>query len=74
MQTSAPKQKDNAIEGRVFNRQIDLLYEGMLFAVLSTGIVVLLTFVFLSYSVDLAVLSLWFILFCIVLGGRLLSG
>jgi signal transduction histidine kinase/DNA-binding NarL/FixJ family response regulator len=74
MQPSSQKQTDAAIEGRVFNRQIDLLYEGLPYAVVSTVIVVVLTFGFLSYSTDMATLGPWFILFCLILPGRLVTG
>ena len=74
MQSSTRKQQDASIEDRVFSRQIDLLYEGLPYAVVSTTIVVVLTFGFLSYSTDMVTLVMWSILFAVVMVGRLISG
>ncbi len=51
----------------VYRKQIDLLYEDMPFAIISTAAVVMLVFLFLSDSVSWHNLAIWFSLFCMVL-------
>lgn len=51
----------------VHRRQVDLLYEDLPFAIVSTAVVVTLVFLFLSDSVGWRSLAVWFSLFCGVL-------
>lgn len=57
----------------VYRKQVELLYVGMPFAIISTAIVVLLLSLLLSYSVHWTYISAWFSLFCLVLVFRAAS-
>ena len=57
----------------VYKKQIDLLYEDLPFAIISTAVVVVLVFLFLSDSVSWQNLAVWFSLFCVVLTFRAVS-
>jgi signal transduction histidine kinase/DNA-binding NarL/FixJ family response regulator/HPt (histidine-containing phosphotransfer) domain-containing protein len=57
----------------VYRKQIDLLYEDLPFAIISTAVVVTLVFLFLSESVGWHNLAVWFALFCGVLIFRAVS-
>ena len=57
----------------VYRRQVDLLYEDLPFAIVSTAVVVTLVFLFLSHSVSWQSLAAWFSLFCGVLIFRAVS-
>ena len=57
----------------VYRRQIDLLYEDMPFAIISSAVVVMLVFVFLGNSVSWRNLAIWFSLFFAVLTFRAVS-
>jgi|GEM_PF-2206026 len=57
----------------VYRKQIDLLYEDLPFAIISTAVVVTLVFLFLSDSVGWHNLAVWFALFCGVLIFRAIS-
>ncbi|UCB54623.1 MAG: response regulator [Thiotrichales bacterium] len=57
----------------VYEKQIELLYQDLPFAIISTAVVVTLGFVFLSSSVSWQTLTLWGSLFSIVLIFRAVS-
>ena len=65
-------EQDSDIALRVLKKQIDLLYGNQLFAIFSTAFALALMFIFLSYSVDWAVLDGWIYLFIVALSARLL--
>jgi len=57
----------------VRRHQIDSLYEGLPFTIISTAVVVLLVFIFISDSLSWQNLAAWFSLFCLLLVFRSLS-
>lgn len=67
------KEKDSNQPSWVFRKQIDLLYQSMPFAILSTAVVVLLLLLFLSDSVSWIHLVTWSYLFCMVIAFRSVS-
>ena len=67
------QEEDPAHSSWVYRKQIDLLYEDLPFAIISTAAVVLLVFLFLSDSVSWHNLAIWFSFFCLVLIFRAVS-
>ena len=57
----------------VYRQQIDALYSGLPFAIISTAVVVLLVLIVLGNSVSWLSLAVWFSLFCLLLVFRALS-
>lgn len=70
---------DSRYDGRpdspswVYRQQVDSLYTGLPFTIISTAVVVLLVFIILSNSVSWLNLAAWFSLFCLLLVFRSLS-
>ena len=73
MQFSSNNDDKSDISTWVHRKQIDLLYAGLPFTIISTAIVVLLVFLFLADSLSWLSSSVWFLLFCLVLVLRSLS-
>lgn len=65
--------KNSAQSSWVYRKQIDLLYQDLPFAIISTAVVISLVFLFLSDSVSWQSLAVWFSLFCGVLTFRAIS-
>ena len=57
----------------VYRQQIDSLYAGLPFTIISTAVVVILVFIFLSDLLSWIHLAAWFSLFCLLLVFRSLS-
>ena len=57
----------------VYRNQIDLLYAGLPFSIISTAVVVLLVFIFVGDSLNWLNSSVWFLLFVLVLVLRSVS-
>ena len=73
MQFSSNSDDKSDISTGVHRKQIDLLYAGLPFTIISTAIVVLLVFLFVTDSLSWLSSSVWFLLFCLVLVLRSLS-
>jgi len=65
---------DSTDSSWVLRKQIDLVYQDMPFAVISTTVIVAVVFLLLSDSVAWQSLATWFSLFCIVLAFRAVTG
>lgn len=73
MQYDSGYDEESDVSSWVHRKQIDLLYAGLPFTIISTTVVVLLVFLFLSESVRGLNLTVWFSLFCLLLVFRSLS-
>ena len=73
MQFNKDKTSETDQPSWVYRKQVDLLYNDMPFAILSTAVVVFLLFIFLSDSVSLPSIAIWFSLFCVVIVFRSVS-
>ena len=73
MQFNSNNDDNSDISTWVYRKQIDLLYAGLPFSIISTAVVVLLVFLFLGDSLSWLNSSVWFLLFCLVLVLRSLS-
>jgi len=73
MQYNSNNDDRSDISTWVHRKQIDLLYAGLPFSIISTAVVVLLVFLFLGDSLNWLNSSVWFSLFCFVLVLRSLS-
>jgi len=73
MQHSRHSDEKSTHSSWVYRKQVDSLYRAMPFAIISTIVVIVLVFFFLSQSGSLQNLAIWFSSFCVVLVFRSVS-